>query len=106
VVELVPRSTVVARVGGDLVARPERLPPVLAGASTPAVEERVRSFLSLLAEIFETWVARRKSPHTQRAYRQDVMAFVGWMGFEWPRQALELLTVSVVDVQAVSAHEI
>jgi site-specific recombinase XerC len=43
---------------------------------------------------------RRKSAHTQRAFREDVMSFVRFVGIEWPDQATELLSVSVRDVLA------
>lgn len=82
------------------VVRPEMLPPVLGGHQTELVRERVGQFYVSVAEIFERWVARRKSHHTQRAYREDVMCFVRFMGFEWPQSATDLLTVSVKDVQA------
>src|SRR5215213_5567444 len=82
------------------VVRPELLPPVLAGHQTEHVTERVEQFYVSVAEIFERWVARRKSHHTQRAYREDVMCFVRFMGFEWPRNAPDLLAVSLKDVQA------
>lgn len=82
------------------VAKPELLPPVLAGHQTEHVRERVERFYLSIAEIFELWVTRRKSPHTQRAYREDVMSFVRFMGFEWPRSAPDLLTVSLKNVQA------
>jgi site-specific recombinase XerD len=49
---------------------------------------------------FEAWVNRRKSEHTRRAYRGDVMAFVEFRGLAWPRDAAELLRVSILDVQA------
>ena len=52
------------------------LPPILAGRATAAVETQVRNFYGSVAEIFERWVTRRSSKHTQRAYRQDVMDFV------------------------------
>src|SRR5688572_6686607 len=52
------------------------LPPILTGTQTPAVRQRVEEFFSSLASIFESWVSRRQSKHTQRAYREDVMAFV------------------------------
>jgi site-specific recombinase XerD len=80
--------------------RPELLPPVLAGHQTEYVRERVEQFYLSVAEIFERWVARRKSHHTQRAYREDVMCFARFMGFEWPQNAPDLLTVSLKDVQA------
>jgi hypothetical protein len=52
------------------------------------------------AEIFERWVARRSSRHTQRAYRQDVMDFVEFLGIRWPEESTRLFTVSVADVLA------
>ena len=71
------------------------LPPVLAGRLTPEVQERVEGFYSSVAAIFETWVNRRKSEHTRRAYRSDVMAFVRFMGWTWPESATELLRTSI-----------
>lgn len=87
---------------GELVpvGQPELLPPLLAGHQTELVRERVGQFYVSVAEIFERWVARRRSHHTQRAYREDVMCFVRFMGFEWPQSAPDFLTVSLKDVQA------
>jgi hypothetical protein len=48
------------------------LPPILAGRATLEVQQRIHEFYSSVAQIFESWVARRPSPHTQRAYREDV----------------------------------
>ena len=79
--------------------RPE-LPPILVGRHTPAVEAQVRSFYLSVAEIFERWVTRRSSTHTQRAYRQDVMDFVRFLGLRWPDESTRLFTVSVADVLA------
>ena len=76
------------------------LPPILAGRATPDVKARVREFYSSVAGIFESWVARRHSPHTQRAYREDVMTFVRFMGLAWPAEATALFSVSVKDVLA------
>ena len=75
------------------------LPPILAGSVTPQVAERVKKFYFSVAEIFERWVERRSSPHTRRAYRQDVMAFARHLGIAWPKNATSLFTVKVVDVQ-------
>jgi site-specific recombinase XerD len=80
------------------------LPAILAGTATPVVRSRVEHFFSSLASIFESWVARRQSPNTQRAYREDVMAFVKFMGLTWPDQATELLHVSVQDVRRFRGH--
>ena len=74
------------------------LPPIIAGRHTAAVEGQVRSFYLSVAEIFDRWVARRSSKHTQRAYRQDVMDFVSFIGIRWPDEATRLFTVSVADV--------
>jgi hypothetical protein len=51
----------------------EGLPPILIGHATSEAHVRVQSFYSSVAAIFETWVARRESRHTRRAYRQDVI---------------------------------
>jgi site-specific recombinase XerD len=79
---------------------PVQLPPILAGQYTPDTRERVERFYFSVAAIFETWVARRRSKHTRRAYREDVMAFVRFMQIPWPEQCASFLTVSVQDVQA------
>ena len=57
-----------------------------------------------LHAIFEAWVNRRKSDHTRRAYRGDVMAFVEFCGFAWPEDSAKLLRVSILDVQAFKDH--
>jgi site-specific recombinase XerD len=80
------------------------LPAILAGNATPAVRGRVEQFFFSVASCFEAWVARRQSPNTQRAYREDVMAFVKFMGLIWPGQATELLRTSVQDVQRFRSH--
>lgn len=88
----------------SLTTRRQHLPPILAGRDTPAVRERVREFFSSIASIFESWVTRRQSPHTQRAYRADVMAFVEFLGLKWPDEATALLSISVKDVLAFREH--
>jgi integrase len=67
------------------------LPPILAGNTTPVIRRRVEHFFFSVASLFEAWVARRHSPHTQRAYREDVMAFARFMGMDWPQDATALL---------------
>jgi site-specific recombinase XerD len=78
--------------------KPE-LPPILAGSLTPRVRQRVVEFYLSVARLFESWVRRRQSPHTQRAYREDVMSFIAFLGLDWPKDAHELLRVTVGDVQ-------
>lgn len=78
----------------------EKFPPVLAGRATVHVQRKVERFYLSVADIFEAWVARRESLHTQRAYRQDVMALVRFLGIEWPNHATRMLTVSVADMLA------
>jgi site-specific recombinase XerC len=75
------------------------LPPVIADANTPEIKRRVENFHSV-ASIFEAWANRRKSNHTRRAYRGDVMAFVEFRGWIWPNDSAQLLRVSILDVQA------
>jgi integrase/recombinase XerD len=92
-------DTVAHEHGLILLDTPGELPPVLAGHATPQVHARAASFYSGVAELFERWVARRPSPHTQRAYRRDVLSFVDFLGLAWPQQAARLLLASVADVQ-------
>jgi len=75
-------------------------PPILAGQETPAVRRRVEEFYNSVEQIFESWVKRRNSPHTQRAYRQDVMSFIRFCRIGWPQESTRLFAVSVTDVQA------
>jgi site-specific recombinase XerD len=77
---------------------------VIAGAFTPEIEARVETFYNSVAVIFEAWVNRRKSVHTRRAYRGDVMAFVEFRQMAWPQDAAQLLRVSILDVQAFREH--
>jgi integrase/recombinase XerC len=70
---------------------------------TPEVAGRVGGFYNSVASIFEAWVGGRKSAHTQRAYRGDVMAFVEFMKLAWPDDATELLRGSILDVRAFKA---
>lgn len=78
----------------------QMLPPILAGTFTPDTKRRVEQFYLFLPEIFEAWVTRRQSPHTQRAYREDFMAFVKFLQIEWPDRAWQILKASIKDVQA------
>jgi len=80
------------------------LPPILTGNSPGRVEERVDKFFLSVEDIFEAWVARRSSHHTQRAYRQDVMAFIRFMEIQWPAGAPGMFRISVADVHAWRDH--
>src|ERR1017187_8706785 len=79
---------------------PVPLPPILAGQFNTDTQEKVERFYFSVAAIFETWVKRRQSRHTRRAYREDVMAFVRFVGITWPEQCASLLTCSITDVQS------
>ncbi len=84
----------------DLIPTSGSLPPVLLGSVTPENRKRVREFFFSVASIFDAWVNRRKSEHTRRAYRGDVMAFVLFMKWRWPEEAIECLSASILHVQA------
>jgi site-specific recombinase XerD len=90
--------------GGELVVPgageldPGRMPPILVGQATKTVEQRVQRFYCSVGSIFEAWVKRRKSKHTQRSYRQDVMDLVAFLKLNWPEESAQLLAVSVADV--------
>jgi len=78
---------------------PERLPPILAGRTTPATRRQVEHFYTSVAEIFDRWIARHRSAHTRRAYSQDVLSFVHFIGIKWPQMSHLILTASIRDVQ-------
>ncbi len=71
------------------------LPPILEGCYTLAAEEKLQRFLDNVPEMLERWISRRASPHTQRAYRQDLFTFIHFAGIDWPQQATTLFTVTV-----------
>jgi hypothetical protein len=51
------------------------LPPILDGCYTLTIEDKVCRFVLHVPEMLERWISRRASPHTQRAYRQDIFTF-------------------------------
>jgi site-specific recombinase XerD len=63
------------------------------------VPDHLDVFYASIADLLETWVRRHASPHTRRAYRNDILAFVRFLELEWPRQGHQLLAVSVSGVQ-------
>jgi len=76
------------------------LPPILDGYYTVSVEEKVRRFILNVPEMLERWINRRTSPHTQRAYRQDLFTFIGCTNLRWPEDATGLFAVTVGQVHA------
>jgi site-specific recombinase XerD len=76
------------------------LPPILEGCYTLAVEEKVRRFVLAVPELLERWISRRASPHTQRAYRQDLFTFIHYAEIPWPAQATDLFLITLAQVQA------
>jgi integrase/recombinase XerD len=76
------------------------LPAVFLSWGSLDPSERIESFCQSIDDIFETWVNRCTSPHTRRAYREDVMAFAAFAGICWPQNAELILKTSVFDVQA------
>lgn len=73
--------------------------PILAGHANPLMEKQRDSFVNAIHELFERWLARHQSPHTQRAYRQGINSFLRFAGICWPEEAARLLTVRIADVQ-------
>src|SRR5262249_50672658 len=90
--EMVPVAG--ASAGRDL------LPPILEGCYTLSVEQKVRRFILNVPEMLERWISRRASPHTQRAYRQDLFTFIRFAGIQWPEEAAGLFAVTVGQVHA------
>ncbi|WP_153558145.1 tyrosine-type recombinase/integrase [Roseimaritima sediminicola] len=87
-----------AHKSGELVPA-DMLPPILAGQQTRTVQKKVERFYLSLEEMLERWITRRESPHTQRAYRQDIESLLKFIPILWPRDSLRLLALSVADVQ-------
>jgi site-specific recombinase XerD len=65
----------------------DSLPLVFLSWSSSEPSERIESFCRCIDDIFETWVNRCNSPHTRRAYREDVLAFAAFVGIRWPQNA-------------------
>src|SRR5260370_30829046 len=84
----------------QLAPLPELLRPIQAGSVTQVKKKRTEEFYGSIAEMFEAWIKRRRSPHTQRAYRQDVMGLMAFLNLRWPKGSFRLLAVTVQDVQA------
>jgi hypothetical protein len=70
-------------------SRPD-VPADLGGIRSGDAHKRVEHFYTSVAAIFEAWVGRWRSGHTQRAYHQDVMAFVRFLGVRWADEAWQL----------------
>ncbi len=87
-----------AAVREELIRVSDSMPPILHGNSTPAIRKRVEEFFLGVSDMFEAWVARHKSEHTRRAYRQGVMDFVDFLGIDWPSGSVQLLKVQVNNV--------
>lgn len=64
----------------------------------PRVEEPLHRFLQSIEILLEAWIQRHPSPHTQRAYRADILSFARFLQLDWPRQCGQLLQVQVADV--------
>ncbi len=86
--------------GADSSRTRDLLPPILEGYHTITVEQRVQHFILNLPEMLERWISRRSSPHTQRAYRQDLFTFIGYEGLRWPEDSTGLFAITVSRVQA------
>ena len=74
-------------------------PPILLGQHTGEVQKKVEKFYLSLDEILERWFIRRQSPHTQRAYRQDIESLLEFLKISRPDESLQLLRLTVADVQ-------
>jgi hypothetical protein len=66
------------------------LPAILAGHATPDVEQGLDRFYCSLPEILEAFLSRCQSPHTRRAYRQDLKSFFEFAGITWTEETAKL----------------
>jgi site-specific recombinase XerD len=76
------------------------LPAILAGHATPDIEQRLDRFYLDIPIILEAFLARCHSPHTRRAYRQDLAAFFEFACIPWTDGAPQLLAVGIPTVLA------
>ena len=91
----------IERVGESaLVTTAGTLPPLLSSGTAYGEKERVKAFYSSVHDIFERWVTRSGSLHTQKAYRCDVMAFVSFMEWRWTQDSWRFLTATIAEVTA------
>jgi len=74
-------------------------PPILAGTTTPAITFQVGNFYANVELLFESWLAKYKSPKTRKDYRSDVMLLFRFLGYRWPEDAAMLMRISVSDVR-------
>ncbi len=84
-------------------AERKAMPAILAGYQAhqaPELAGQVANFYSSVGETFEAWVNRCHSPHTRRAYCEDVMAFAAFMGIDWLQSSTRMLTIKITDVLA------
>lgn len=95
-------SMAVVRKSGSAVTGPNEvpLPSVLVGHENEHIKDQVQAFYASIAHIFERWVARSPSLHTQRSYRKGVLSFMEFMGWPWPREPWRLVTATISDIAA------
>src|SRR4051794_20761376 len=97
VARLIEDGTLVVA-GAELYAG--RMPPILSGHATSAMERRVERFYFSVGSVFDAWVKKQQSFHTRRAYEQDVNSLIYHLKLNWPKDSAQLLAVSVGDVMA------
>lgn len=83
-----------------------RLPEIFPGRESSQTQLEVSAFYENIASVFDAWIGRRNSPHTQRTYRNHVLQFTRFLGLSdddertlSPGAAQELCRVTVQDVQ-------
>jgi hypothetical protein len=97
-----PRGPSQTEADGQLVIQctpADELPLVLAGRFSPALQTSTESLYRGVAEMFERRVARRRSCHTERAYRRNVFSFVVFLGIRCHRRGGNLLRATLAKVQ-------
>ena len=62
--------------------------------------ERLERFRASLPQLAELWIQRRASRHTQRAYREDILTFIRFLGLRWPEEGDRLLALFARNILA------
>jgi len=80
------------------------MPPVIAGAFTLEIKERVESFFHSVAASSILGSTGANPITRAELIAGDVIAFTEFQKITWPRDAADLLRISILEVQAFKDH--
>src|SRR5262245_37066825 len=71
------------------------MPATLLRHQAPGLAGRIQNVYTSMSTRFEDSVDRRHSPHTRRAYREDIIAFDEFMMIDWPQDSAETFAIKI-----------